>query len=651
MGDNLYNKGQVYKSCDKYALAYKKIGKIDREEKAQLAEKIGDIYYSVNEYKKSYLWYRRALFTKDTVSERCYKVLNLAYRMNRTNELRRYEEKYNISVDTSILFKSPRRYLIRPFDKLNSRYDDFSPSFLGIDTTVLYFTSNRKTPGFKRQSRSPVSGDYHANIYKTEFTDEIRREVIPYGKKKVRNVVPRYKTVLLDTIQWIRPVPVKDSLLNSTDDDGVMCFNRAGTKAYFSSSRRYKGRYIGAKLFSADCSTDGELVNIKRLHIVGDTVNIGHPAISPDGDKLYYVSSMQGGQGKLDIWYSVKTENVWSKPINAGEDINSSGNEMFPSFDNEGNLLISSDGHQGLGGLDIFRVNGEYGKYSLENLAYPLNSRSDDFGIIYVPGYDKGYLTSSRGGKGDEDIYYFKYDPFTFDMEVRIIDKKLKIPIENAFVIMTDTNGKKLKARSDENGITRLKWIEKSEANFVVHRAGYLKTQFSLDTRDVWENSSYEMNCSLNKMDAIIEIPNIFYEFAKSRLTQESKESLKGLIVLLNDNPNITIELASHSDMIGDAESNNILSQERAQSVVDFLIEQHIDAERLTPKGYGESAPKTVSYEESEEYDFLKVGQKLSPTYITRLKFGEQEIVNQLNRRTEFRVLRQDYIPKKYRKK
>lgn len=646
MADNLYNKGQIYKSCDKYALAYDKIGNKNYEKRAQLAEKIGDIYSSVNEYNKAYLWFKKSLFTKDTLIQRCQKVISLAYSLNKINDVIKYQEKYHISLDTNKLFSSPRRCFIKAFDKVNSRYDDFSPSFMGRDTTRLYFSSNRKVPELKLQYISPVTGTSLVDIYKTEFTDELVTEVVAYGKKKEKDAIPVCKTVLLDSIQWIKPSIVTDELINTIDDDGTLCFNIKGTKAYFSSSRKYEGRYVGCKLYSADVSNKGKFTNIKILNIVGDTVNIGHPAISPSEDRLYYASTMDGGFGKSDIWFSINLGDTWSVPINAGKDINTSGNEMYPSFDDRGNLYISSDGHKGFGGLDIFKVSGEYGEYKVENLAYPFNSRSDDFGIVYVPGYDKGYLTSSRGVKGDDDIYYFEYNPYTFTLRLEIVDKKGNLPVKNAFVVMTDTNGKNIKVNSNEYGVAELKWAEKSEANFVVQGDGYLKAKFSLDTRFVEKDTIYDKHFALNRMDTLIDLPTIFYGFAMASLSEESKRSLSSLILLLNDNPNVTMELSSHSDIIGDESSNQVLSQARAQAVVNYLVKMGIARNRLIARGYGESRPKTVTEEDAKEYSFLKVGQLLSPSYVRTLSNGEQKIVNKLNRRTEFRVIRQDYPTK-----
>lgn len=645
MADNLYKEGKSFKSCEQYAKAYYKLDSRDKLERADLAEKIGDIYTSVKDYRKAYIWYKKSLSTKDTVVGRCQKVLNTAFNLKRSNDIDRYEKRYHIKRKQNEKIISPIRYIVKPFDIVNSRFDDYSPAFRGGDANVLFFSSNRTLHGKNGKKKSSVTGDYFSDIYRTQFTDEFIQEVKKKGNKK--RVSPVYKTVYLDEIQWIKPVRLKDSVANSPVDDGVLCCSVDGKKAFFTTSRRSKGRFIGAKIYSADVNEQFELKNPSLLNIVGDSINIGHPAISPDGKTLCFAADMDGGYGGTDIWYSLRRGERWSKPVNIGEEINSSSNEAYPYFNEKGELFIASDGHGGLGGLDIFKVVGDYGSYELKNLAYPINSSADDFGIIYRGNTDSGFFTSSRGKKGDDDIYSFEYSPFKFSLNIKIFDNRLNLPLEGVLVKMIDSNGKSIKVRTDENGMAKISWKDKSEVSLSIQHSGYFKTSFTLDTQYNLEDENFTKHLNLNRIDAIIEVQDIFYDFGLSTLREDSKIALKELVKLLNDNPNIIIELGAHTDMVGDVDDNQNLSQARAQSVIDYLIKNGIDKERLIPVGYGESTPKTVSREEASKYTFLQSGQHLSPAYVKILTPEQQNIVSQLNRRTEFKVVSLGYISNK----
>jgi len=632
MGDKLYREGKLYKSCERYSKAYAKCKSSNREEKGEIAERVGDIYCLIKNNKKAYLWYKKSLLSRCKEEERAKKVLELAYVLNKNNEIKRIEDRYGVFINRSNLPQQNVRYLLKPFDQINTRFDDFGISFKGRDTTFLFFTSNRKLKRLKNQRKSPVSNDYSSHIYVTEFTDEII-------KKRGGIEEPEY----LEDFKWIKPVIIKDSMVNSEGTDGVMSFDSSGKNVFYTTSRRENGVYVSAKIYSATLNSKLKFSNVKKLKIVNDTIPIGHPAISPDGNTLFFSSRMQGGYGKSDIWYSVKAGDKWSRPVNAGDVINTAGDEVYPSFDLDGNLFIASDRNGGYGGLDIYKVDGEYGNYILNNVGSPINSRADDFGIVYYHQKDKGFFSSSRNKRGDVDVFYFEKNPYRFTIEVSLVDKKSNAPIVDANLIMTDTNGKYYKIKSDEKGYVRLSWNNRSSVSFILQKKGYLKKSFQLDTQESVDDMNYSKSIALDRIDNVIEIPNIFYAFGKANLTDSSKESLKELVTVLNDNPNITIEIGAHTDMVGDAEDNTGLSYARAKSVIDFLIQNNICANRLTPKGYGESMPKTVSKEDENKYHFLRQGQKLTPVFVESLSGSQLEIVNQLNRRTEFRVLRTDY--------
>jgi len=631
-GDKFYKAGKLFLACDHYSKAYKEMNsKKDSDFKVKLAEKIGDSYLSINKNRKAYVWYRKAAYKVADTSAVHQKLVNLAYLMGKNKDLYKYNTKKGLVPDGFTVNTEIKRYVVSPFDVVNTRYDDYCPVFKGADTTELYFSSNRRVRGKKLRSKSPVSGRYFSNIYKSVFTDELKR-----GKR----------IKYLDFPEWMTPVMLCDSTVNSRYDEGVVSFVEKGNRMFFTSTRLLYRRNDGAKIYQSR-SVGDVWKEIKLVKLVADSLTVGHPAVSPDGDRLYFAATLDGGFGKSDIWYVEQVKGKWCKPINAGGIINSEGNEKFPYVSLNNDLFFASDGHNGYGGLDIFRVNNIKGEISIQNMGMPMNSKADDFGVVYYPGEDRGFLTSSRGKLGDDNIYSFAYDPLAFTLNVQIQDSKSGEFLSDVSVKIVNDKGYMKRVVTDSLGVADVSWLGHAESVFMIYKKGYLKTKFIIDTRDEDDSAVFTNKISLNKMDEAIVIPNIFYDVDKWTLRPESEKAMKQLVAVLEDNRSVTIELSANTDMIGESDYNNELSKRRAQSVVDFLIEHGVEKERLTPKGNGESNPKVVSRVDAELYNWLKEGQLLTSEFINSLDKQRQEIANQLNRRTEFRVLRKDYIPKR----
>ena len=397
----------------------------------------------------------------------------------------------------------------------------------------------------------------------------------------------------------------------------------------------------------------------KELVISKDTLSsYAHPAISPDGEWLYFVSDMPGGMGGLDIWRcQLYTNGETGGVENLGAPINTAGDEMFPTFRPNGDLYFSSDGHPGLGGLDIFiahPVSDEMGNqhssfltphssYKVEHPGAPLNSQGDDFGMTFEGLLNKGFFSSNRGDtKGWDHIYSF-FNPEIVQTVKGWVYEQDGYELTAAQVYMVGNDGTNLRLSVKGDGSFTQEIKPGVDYVFLGTCKGFLNHQQQLRVSPVTESEEYVLQFPLANISAPVLIENIFYDFDKATLRPESATALDELVKLLNDNPHITIELRAHTDYKGSDQYNERLSQRRAESVVNYLIAHGIAADRLTPKGYGEGKPKTIKRKVAEKYPFLKEGDVLTEDYIAKLNEEQQEQCNQLNRRTEFIVLRTTY--------
>jgi peptidoglycan-associated lipoprotein len=411
-----------------------------------------------------------------------------------------------------------------------------------------------------------------------------------------------------------------------------------------------KNKNMGCQIFFSEAQGD-DWGKSTAINIAEDSVVVAHPAISPDELTLYFTSDMAGGQGGKDIWKITRTAkgSEWSKPVNLGPQINTTGDEEFPYVHPDGTLYFSSNGLPGLGGLDIFKAKPQAdGSWKVENMGYPINSNTDDFGITFQKDQEKGFLTSCRSQKGDADIYAFTLPPLRFTIVGVVKDEKTEQVLPDAMVKSISSDGITIDVKTDKNGTFRYPLKASTDYVFIASHDGYLNGKERQTTKGLDRSRDFKITILLSSTAKPIELPNILYDFAKWDLRPESMVALDKLVETLNDNPNITIELMSHTDARGSAADNMVLSQKRAQSVVDYLIQKGIDPERLQAKGYGKTVPKVVDKKLADQYSFLKVGLTLDEAYVNSLKDSDlQEIAYQINRRTEFKVLTTDYKPKK----
>ena len=506
--------------------------------------------------------------------------------------------------------KEGSAYTVKRMDIFNSRRDDYSPALAGDEYDQLFFTSTRNQA--QGDDLSGITGSKAADIFMSQKDDK--------GK-------------------WGKPQSI-DSELNSDFDEGACTFSPDGRSMYLTQCKTDPSypRYASIVISSRSDASWGKP---KELVISKDTLSsYAHPAISPDGEWLYFVSDMPGGMGGLDIWrcqlYAGGVENL-------GAPINTAGDEMFPTFRPNGDLYFSSDGHPGLGGLDIFIAKPHERGWSIEHPGVPLNSQGDDFGMTFEGLLNKGFFSSSRGDTRGWDHIYSFFNPEIVQTVKGWVYEQDGYELTAAQVYMVGNDGTNLRLSVKGDGSFTQEIKPGVDYVFLGTCKGFLNHQQQLRVSPVTESEEYVLQFPLANISAPVLIENIFYDFDKATLRPESATALDELVKLLNDNPHITIELRAHTDYKGSDQYNERLSQRRAESVVNYLIAHGIAADRLTPKGYGEGKPKTIKRKVAEKYPFLKEGDVLTEDYIAKLNEEQQEQCNQLNRRTEFIVLRTTY--------
>ena len=510
--------------------------------------------------------------------------------------------------------KNPTRYEARRMDKFNSRRGEFSPMLAGDKYDQLYFASSRSKD--KDAKVSAITGQNNNNLF-----------LVKQDEKGA----------------WLAPVELEDEV-NTEYDEGTPSVSPDGNTLHYTYCAQDPEGPRTAEIYISTRSS-AKWGKGTRATIVKDSVTaLGHPSISPDGKYLYFVSDAVGGFGGKDIFRARVAGNDFGPMENLGEEINTPGDEMFPYVRDSVTLYFASNGHPGMGGLDLFKATQDStGKWKVENLGAPINSMADDFGITFAGKEERGFFCSNRNdARGYDHIYSFERPTITIFIE-GIVNDVDEYPIEDATVRIVGKDGLNVKVPVKKDGTYRVELERDIRYVMMASARGYLNQNYELHTGPEEKNETYIVDFFLSPISKPVVIDNIFYDFDKATLRPESKKALDEMIKMLNDNPNVTIELGAHTDRKGTDQYNERLAQRRAQSVVDYLIAGGIEAARLEAKGYGESVPKTINKKMAKQFDFLKEGDVLTEEFILALPPEQQEIADQINRRTEFKVLRTNY--------
>ena len=639
--DKFYAIGEYYDAAAQYKKAYSATPSKEKEKRGQLSLKMAECYRRINNANKAITAYKNVIRYKQADS---LTHLRMAQQLMKSGNYKEAGKQFQTAIDSlenghwemesselaDVLKlakngleaakmvpewkKEGSKYTVKRVDLFNSRRDDFSPALTGEESDQLFFTS----------TRNQAQGDEYSGITGSKPSDIFWAQKDEKGK-------------------WGKPQTI-DSELNSAFDEGACCFSPDGKTMYLTQCKT-DPQYPRYATIAVSNRSDAAWSKPRELNISKDTLSsFAHPAVSPDGEWLYFVSDMPGGLGGMDIWRcSLLSSSETGGVENLGAPINTAGDEMFPTFRPNGDLYFSSDGHPGLGGLDIFIAKPKTVGWTVEHPGFPLNSQGDDFGMTFEGLLNQGYFSSSRGDNRGLDHIYSFFNPEVVQTVKGWVYEQDGYELTDAQVYMVGNDGTNLKlsVRGDGSFTQEIK----PGVDYVLLGTckGFLNHQEQLRVEPVTESEEYVLQFPLANIAAPVLIENIFYDFDKATLRPESATALDELVKLLNENPNVTIELSAHTDYKGSDQYNERLSQRRAESVVGYLIEHGIAADRLTPKGYGEGKPKTIKRKVAERYAFLKAGDVLTEDFIAKLPEEQQEQCNQLNRRTEFTVLRTTY--------
>ncbi len=628
-----YEIGEYNKAATRYKRAYSAAK--DKPMRAEINYKLGDCYRYTNNISRASSAYRNAIkfdYPDPIVNLNYAEVL---FSQNKINEAKKNYQLFLLSdssntqaingilaCDSINKWQLKTRYVVREAKQFESRRSsNFCPAISPGDEDLIYFTTSREgvTGG---NAISNITGQRNYDIYSISKDLE--------GK-------------------WKDPEAVEN--INTEFDEGVPSFTADGKTMYFSSARNEKGKSLGASIFAsqrkgAEWSETQQI--IMCTDSLADTLTFTHPAVSSTGLQMFFVSDRLGGYGGLDIWFSKKEGDSWSEPQNAGPHVNTNGNEMFPFFRDDSILYFSSNGLPGFGGLDIFRATKDHNDvWQSKNMGSPINSHDDDFGISFSSEAERGYFSSTRNDrKGYDHIYSFVLPVLEFKFEGQITDVKTKEPISGAVIKLIGNDGTNLKITSKKDGTYSYPLTKEVEYVFLATARGYLNKSGEMNTLNAEKSIIHTKDMTLASIRQPIRVNNIFFDFGSAELTEESSTSLNDLVKTLNDNPNITIEISAHSDTQGEEAVNMKISQQRAESVVRYLVDKKIEKARLKAIGYGETRPMIADETIAEQYKFIKVNDVLDEAFIDKLNDKNKEIVYGINRRTEFKVLSTTYKSK-----
>lgn len=628
--DAQFQRGEYYDASVTYKKVYNKLRKKEeRPQRGEVAFKMGRCYRLLNMSARASAAFQNALRYEYPDSTTHFMLAQALHADGKyAAALRSYDKYLEFCPDDSLAINCAEgcrtaqeirargsRYVVKQAKLFNSRRADFCPMYLGADCDQIYYTSTtEKATGDKK---SEITGMKNADVF--------------FSKKNEKG-------------EWERPEPVEGEL-NTEFDEGIVAFSPDAQTMYLTKARRELNAPTSVEIYTSTRS-DAKWSAPVKFEITADTLStFGHPAVSPDGEYLYFVSDMPGGYGGKDIWRISLKERQGSL-VNLGPDINTKGNDDFPYVRSDGSLYFSSDGHPGMGGLDIFRATavGDPAdlRWKVENMGFPINSAGDDFGITFGKGED-GFFSSNRGdARGYDHIYSFEYDPVRITIEGLVMDKDEE-PVKNAIIRIVGNDGSNQKEVARDDGSFSFALQRGVKYVMLAGAKGYLNQKQEFASDSTMEDANYWVEFILPSISKPSVVENIFYDYDKADLRPESKTALNELIAVLHDNPNVTIEMASHTDRWGSDAYNINLSERRAKSVVDYLVENGISRDRLQPHGYGKSRPKTVTKRIARLYPQFKEGDILTEEFIKTLSEEDQQAADQINRRTEFSVLSLTY--------
>ncbi len=632
--DAAFDRGGYFEAAKDYQASYAKL-KGDLEEKGRVCYRIGECYRLSRALPAAEEWYKRAIDLKwADDNPNVFKHYGMVFMGqgefdDAVEQFEKYKaaggdgalantmiESCNAAAESLIINDS--RFVVEPLVMVNSPSFDFAMAFADKRGEEVIFASSRSSS--TGSGEDPITGESYMDL----FMAEVDRK----GK-------------------WSIPEPLGNTINSPSNEGGVTLDSKFKT-LYFTRCLIDKDNNYPCDIFVSQ-RTGAKWGAAEELGVLDreagdDSSQVGQPSLTPDDQYMVFISDMEGGQGGKDLWY-IKWDDAseeWGSATNMGPGINSASDEYFPHIRKNGDLYFASDRPGGMGGLDIMKATWKGDGMNFETpefMEYPINSASDDFALVYHPKDEKGYLSSDRPeSKGKDDIFSFAMPPLEFDYVAYVYDYDTGMPIEGASVTVTASDGESTSADTDgEGGAEEGGWSISSESTYSVDisKEGYISAGDQFSTIGLSKSTNFIKEYLLREVvtNEDYPMPLVQYVFAKAELVVDqavnSKDSLDYLVDLLDRNPTFVISLEAHTDTRGGDKANDELSQRRAETCVNYLVERGIDRQRLQPVGRGEKMPL------------------ISDAEIAAMATDEQrEAAHQMNRRTVFRITSFDYVPK-----
>ncbi len=628
---NSYTRKEYFLASEKYRQANQKVK--DKSQKPELYFNLAESYRQLGDYPKAASWYKNAVrsgYHGSSVELLYADALRGSGKPDEAKLIYELElqkdpkNKWALNGMESIRciedWKEVQElYLIENLRTVNSVKNDQVVQILPMLKQSICLRSSRDNIPDKKVN--PESGQKYAGFYISAF-DSIKQKWS----------VPKFLT--------------EPNNVNSPDEELALNFDQSAELIVFAKEVQHPQEAATSQLWYL-IKKDGQWSVPVLVPFSSDGADYSNPMITEDGKTLWFDSNRTGGNGGFDIWTSkLKRPAVFSEPENAGNEINTTGNEICPFQKPNGHFYFSSDFHPGIGGYDIFRaqkINSD--KWHIERLPPPINSPGDDLSIQFYGNREKGFFSSNRKGSRGMDIYSFFLPPKLFQCFGKVHDSETDSILPDVNIRVVGSDGSSQRIRS-VNGSFQAFLNPESDYAIVVFANGYLNAQAKLSTRGLRQAKDFEVDIKSIPTNRPIRIDNINYELGKWELLPQAKISLDKLVDLLKLNPEAIIEVSAHTDDRGEAQFNLDLSQKRAASVIQYLTEKGISNKNLKAKGYGESMPLHVSQKIASQYEFLHEGGQLNMETIEKLgNENLKEIARGLNRRTEFRVDKQGSVP------
>ncbi|WP_298423782.1 OmpA family protein [uncultured Kordia sp.] len=573
--DKLYERFAYVKAAEKYL----EIAIDDAD--AYVYEQLANCYYNLFKTKDAERWYYQAISEGSSSPGVYYKYAQMLKANGKYKEHNEYMSKFAAAKPRdkrAIAFNKNPNYIpqilakVTKFEVKNSEINTQNSDFGAVAAGgVVYFTSTRDGGRKYGWNDQP-----YLDIYMASYD----------GDGNLSSAEALSKDI------------------NTKFHEGTLSFSPDKKTMYFTRENYYEGKFkkneegIGTlNLYKATMS-NGEWTNVQPLPFNNDEYSVGHPTVSADGKTLYFASDMPGGLGQSDIYkVAINDDGSFGEPENLGADINTEGREFFPFISKNNTLYFSSDGHLGIGGLDVFasKIKGNtFG--AVRNLGTPLNSNADDFSFTFDEEAKKGFVASNRdGGKGDDDIYETTLiNPICdVDYVITVTDKETGTVLSGANVVLADDKGNSVGSKTtDSEGKVTFK-VECDKSSILEATIqGYVPQKIDVNSGDTPER---RVDIALAPIEEIIEdvivLNPIYFDFDKHNIRQDAAFELDKVVNVMTKYPNMVIKVETHTDVRGPASYNQKLSDRRAKSTVQYIISRGIDAARLSSEGKGESSP------------------------------------------------------------